>query len=190
MDKSQLRRETILRLKKLADHAKQKQQKEEIISTLLVHSKLWQQAQTIGMYRSQPFEFDMNFLTAKALQQGKTVVVPKTLPEGQLNFYEIDTDTIYERTSFGIEEPVNNKVVTKGDIDLLIIPGVVFSTKGYRIGFGGGFYDRFLNDYKGYSCSLVFSEQLNNDWQADVFDLPVQRVYTDHLKGSELHGAL
>lgn len=59
---------------------------------------------------------------------------------------------------------------------------MVFSTKGYRIGFGGGYYDRFLQDYPNQTVSLVFGEQLRDDWQAEKFDRPVNKLITDTFK--------
>jgi len=188
LDKTLLRQKALERLEGLAKQLEKKQKKERQIRTLLFHSKVWKEARTVGMVRSQPFEFDMNPVMSKALKQGKKVVVPKTLPERQLSFYEVDENTNYQLSNFGIEEPVNNFIVAKKEIDLLIVPGLIFSNKGYRIGFGKGYYDRFLEDFAGKTCALVFSEQLNNDWQPEVFDQPVTRVYTDQLERSFRYG--
>lgn len=184
MDKSLLRQQGKQRLKELAKHINKKQKKEQQIATLLFHSKLWKEARTIGMVRSQTFEFNTEPVMIKALKQGKKVVVPKTLPERQLNFYEVDEDTTYQLSAFGVEEPVNNLAVAKNDIDLILVPGLIFSKKGYRIGFGKGYYDRFLEGFSGKTCSLAFSEQLNDDWEPEEFDQAVMRVYTDTLEGS------
>ncbi|NLM66896.1 MAG: 5-formyltetrahydrofolate cyclo-ligase, partial [Enterococcus sp.] len=54
-------------------------------------------------------------------------------------------------------------------------------------GFGGGFYDRYLADYQGETCSLVFSEQLYDDWEVEDFDIPVQKIYTDSYKGGAVN---
>lgn len=184
MDKTLLRQKAVEKLKNLANQTDKKQKKEQQITTLLFHSKIWKEAKTVGMVRSQSFEFSTSPIIAKALSQGKKVVVPKTLPERQLSFYEIDENTSYQLSDFGIEEPVNNLIVAKNEIDLLIVPGLIFSNRGYRIGFGKGYYDRFLQDFTGKTCALVFSEQLNNDWQPEKFDQPITRVYTDTLEGS------
>jgi 5-formyltetrahydrofolate cyclo-ligase len=66
-------------------------------------------------------------------------------------------------------------------LDLLIVPGLAFSKKGYRIGFGGGYYDRFLSAFDGKTVSLVFGEQFNDQWTPDVFDIPIDKIYTDSL---------
>ncbi|AYW44662.1 5-formyltetrahydrofolate cyclo-ligase [Tetragenococcus koreensis] len=184
MDKTQLRQQAIEKLEDLSVHLAKKQKKEQQITTLLFHSKLWKEAKTVGMVRSQSFEFNTEPIITKALNQGKKVVVPKTLPERQLGFYEIDENTVYQLSDFGIEEPVSNLFVTKDEIDLMLVPGLIFSRKGYRIGFGKGYYDRFLQGFNGKTCGLVFSEQLNNDWQPEDFDQPVMRIYTDTVEGS------
>ncbi|GMG62990.1 MAG: 5-formyltetrahydrofolate cyclo-ligase [Tetragenococcus halophilus] len=187
MDKSILRQEGKKQLEELAKHIDKKRKKEQQITTLLFHSKLWKEAQTIGMVRSQSFELNTEPIMKKALSQGKKVVVPKTLPERQLNFYEVDENTTYQLSDFGIEEPMNSLVIAKKDIDLILVPGLIFSKKGYRIGFGKGYYDRFLEDFSGKTCGLAFSEQLNDDWQAEEFDQAVTRIYTDTLEGSYVY---
>ncbi|MGX7195429.1 5-formyltetrahydrofolate cyclo-ligase [Enterococcus olivae] len=182
MEKTQLRQLGIERLKKLAEHKKKKQQKEEVIRELFFSSRLWKEARVIGLVRSTSFEFDTAPIVARALKEKKVVVIPKSLPAKQLAFYEVDEQTSYRTTNFGVEEPISNSYVTKDEIDLLLVPGIVFSSKGYRIGFGGGFYDRYLSDFEGKTCSLVFSEQLNDDWEPFTFDQPVARIYTDQVK--------
>jgi len=187
MDKSLLRQQGKQKLEELAKHKGKKRKKEQQITTLLFHSKLWKEAQTIGMVRSQSFELNTEPIMKKALSQGKKVVVPKTLPERQLNFYEVDENTTYQLSDFGIEEPLNNLVTAKNDIDLILVPGLIFSKKGYRIGFGKGYYDRFLEDFSGKTCGLAFSEQLNDDWKAEAFDQAVMRIYTDSIEGSYIY---
>lgn len=70
------------------------------------------------------------------------------------------------------DAPVNN------DVDLLIVPGLIFSPEGYRIGYGGGFYDRFLTTFKGDTASLIFSEQIG-ETIVEKYDLPVNTLITD-----------
>lgn len=182
MEKAELRQIGIENLKKLAENSKKKKQKEELILTLFFSSTLWKNAKVVGMVCSTSFEFDTKPLMQQALKEGKTVVMPKSLTGGQLAFYEVDEQTAYRTTSFGVSEPISNLYASKEEIDLLIVPGVVFSSKGYRIGFGGGYYDRYLSGFEGATCSLVFSEQLNDTWEPFVYDQSVARIYTDQLK--------
>ena len=87
--------------------------------------------------------------------------------------------TRYEASSFGVEEPISEQEAHH--LDLLIVPGLAFSKNGYRIGFGGGYYDRFLSAFDGKTVSLVFGEQFNDQWTPDVFDIPIDKIYTDSL---------
>ncbi|KFN90426.1 5-formyltetrahydrofolate cyclo-ligase [Tetragenococcus muriaticus PMC-11-5] len=155
---------------------------------MLFHSQLWKEAKTIAMVRSQSFEFNTQPIMDKALQQGKRVTIPKTLSNRQLEFFEVDEYTTYQFSNFGIEEPHNDSLINKENIDLMLVPGLIFSKKGYRIGFGKGYYDRFLADFEGKTCGLAFAEQLNNDWQPESFDQPVSRIYTDTLERSFVYG--
>lgn len=186
MEKAAMRQAAIQQLKKLASHEKRKNEKEDIILSLFFASKEWREAQTIALIRPTDFEFNMNKIAEKAFLVGKKVVVPKSLAKRQLAFYEVDALSQYTISKFGVEEPVSALLADKKAIDLIVVPGLIFSKKGYRVGFGGGFYDRFLADYQGMTCAMVFSEQIKEDWLPEVFDIPVQRIFTDSYKEVEV----
>src|SRR5690625_3433928 len=80
-----------------------------------------------------------------------------------------------------ILEPDSNKTVKAIDdtIDLLFVPGIVFDRRGYRIGFGGGFYDRFLQYRQLMTISFATDFQLIGRVPIDDFDIPVQHIITD-----------
>ena len=121
-------------------------------------------------------------LIQAALQDGKRVCVPRTYPQGRMEFVEYDPE-ILEKTRFGLLEPnEQGKVVDKSEIDLIHVPGVVFQSEGYRIGYGAGYYDRYLADYSGKTVSTIYSIQ-EGEFQPDSFDIAVQEVlvYETHL---------
>lgn len=60
-----------------------------------------------------------------------------------------------------------------------IVPGVVFSDEGYRIGFGGGYYDRYMSDYNGDTLSLAFAEQTGHVVPSEHHDIPVSKIVTE-----------
>src|SRR5699024_2385639 len=90
---------------------------------------------------------------------------------------ESQVETGYANVMEPILENINK--LNKNDIDLLIVPGIIFDKKGYRIGFGGGYYDRYLVDYVGKTVSLAASFQLVENIPKDIFDIAVQCIITE-----------
>lgn len=154
-----------------------KQLQEELFA-----SDLWKNAQAIGTYLSIGSEWDTLNIVKQALAEGKEVAVPKTMPETkELLFYGI-TDMDQTTTgNFGLIEPIVTETqrTEKDAIDLLIVPGLVFTKEGYRVGFGGGYYDRFLTDFIHTTVSLVHTNQLVNSFPIEPFDIPVNYLVTE-----------
>ena len=119
-------------------------------------------------------EFDTGLFIRQAQADGKRVLVPKTYPQGRMTFVDYNPNDL-ELTVFGIWEPRSERAVEKSHIDLIHVPGVAFNKKGYRIGYGGGYYDRYLADFKGMTVSTIYPYQLV-DFQPDDCDIPVQEV--------------
>lgn len=177
MEKATMRQEGLKRLKELQQTAVLKQQKENVISQALFNDDWWQDSKVIGLTKSMDFEFDTSIILNRGWSQGKQMVMPKVVQGRQMTFHKILPETIFEKSSFGVEEPIATQVVALEKIDLLIVPGLVFKQQGFRIGFGGGYYDRLLANFQGYSCSLVFEEQIQEEWQVDSFDLAVKKLF-------------
>ena len=91
-------------------------------------------------------------------------------------FVDYDPDNLVA-TSFGLMEPASDLAVEKSEIDLIHVPGVVFNAEGYRIGYGAGYYDRYLSDFEGETVSTVYPCQ-KHDFQPDSYDIPVKEVVT------------
>lgn len=171
--KKTLRKETIAAMKRLPESVKT--QADEQLTQRLLELPAFQEAQTLATYLSMGHEFSTASLIQDALQSGKRVCVPRTYPQGRMEFVEYDPN-ILEKTRFGLLEPnETGKVVDKSEIDLIHVPGLVFQSKGYRIGYGGGYYDRYLADFAGKTVSTIYSIQ-QKEFQPDVFDQAVQEV--------------
>ena len=171
--KKTLRKETIAAMKRLPESVKT--QADEQLTQRLLELPAFQEAKTLATYLSFDHEFSTAGLIQAALQGGKRVCVPRTYPQGRMEFVEYDPD-ILEESRFGLLEPnEQGKVVDKAEIDLIHVPGLVFQSKGYRIGYGGGYYDRYLADFAGKTVSTIYSIQ-QKEFQPDVFDQAVQEV--------------
>ncbi|WP_018923765.1 5-formyltetrahydrofolate cyclo-ligase [Salsuginibacillus kocurii] len=143
----------------------------------LKSSELWERAQVIGITVATNQEVATMPLILSALQEGKRVALPAVDKGGHmLHFYFIDDLTDIQTGFAGIKEPrrANEKQVNSDDIDLLIVPGFAFTNDGYRIGYGGGYYDRFLANWNGITCSFVFPFQTNIAFPVEEHDIPVQ----------------
>lgn len=179
MEKEILRKQGIARLTALEQNPELKQAKEAAIYAKLFASPFWQAAKSIGVVLSMGNELNTQPIIDQAFKENKTVAVPKVFPKRQLKFFEITPDTQYSSGVFGIREPIVEVEFPKTSIDLLLVPGVAFCQTGYRIGFGGGYYDRYLQDFTGTTCSVLFAEQLIENWQPEGFDIPVEHLITD-----------
>ena len=171
--KKTLRKETIAAMKQLPESVKAEADSQ--LTQRFIQLPAFQEAKTLATYLSMGHEFSTASLIQAALQLGKRVCVPRTYPQGRMEFVEYDPD-ILEKTRFGLLEPnERGQVVDKSEIDLIHVPGLVFQSKGYRIGYGGGYYDRYLADYTGKTVSTIYSIQ-QKEFQPDVFDQAVQEV--------------
>ena len=150
IEKAELRKTMSESLKQLSNELYIKQS--ELIADFLYKDDLWNKAKTIGITISRPPEVDTYPIIRKAWEEGKRVVVPKCIPkERSLDFRALENFEQLESVYYGLLEPIESQTtkVDPKDIDLLFVPGLAYSSDGYRMGFGGGYYDRFLTDYKG-----------------------------------------
>ncbi len=181
MDKTELRKTTMLTLKNMP--ASKKKTAEQILTKRLLESALWENAETIGITMAQGFEWDTKPIIEAAWDQKKNVAVPKCIPEQRkLVFYKLTDFSQLEVVYYQLLEPNPEETmkIDKQKIDLLIVPGIAYDKKGYRIGFGGGYYDRFLADFSGETVSLVHTMQLTDYLPSEAFDIPVRNLMTEH----------
>ncbi|MEI5905848.1 5-formyltetrahydrofolate cyclo-ligase [Bacillus spongiae] len=157
------------------------EQKSLEIARNLFQLEDWRNAQSVGLTISQFPEVDTWQIIRQAWAEEKEVLVPKCKhKKRELEFYKLTSFEQLENVYIHLFEPMPSKtvLVKKEQIELLIVPGIAFNTQGYRLGFGGGYYDRFLVDYTGRTLSLAFPEQWVSDLPVDSFDLPVQKIVT------------
>ncbi|MCM3739650.1 5-formyltetrahydrofolate cyclo-ligase [Oceanobacillus luteolus] len=149
----------------------------------LTSSNFWKQADTIGITVSGGFEWDTEPIIRKGWLDGKTIVVPKCIPDAKkLDFYQLENFDQLEESFFNLMEPNPDKTtkVEKDVIDLIIVPGLLYDKRGYRVGFGGGYYDRFLADFSRDTVSILYSGQLMEELPNEAFDVPVKHLITEN----------
>ena len=183
-NKKELRKIMIEKLSKI-DSDKRLDISEEMQKELF-KSKLWNNAKTIGTYISSKYEWDTRNIIEEAFKAGKKVAVPKTISDvRRMDFYQISDLSQVEKVKSGqftLEEPIIEETVylNKNKIDLLFVPGLIFSRDGYRIGLGGGYYDRFLPDFTNTSVSLALEKQIKESIPTKEYDMPVKYIITEN----------
>lgn len=131
-------------------------------------------------------EVETRDLVARALRAGKRVICPRAERRPRrLEHYEITTLGDLEFTSFGLWEPsiARTRHVPADELattlDLVLVPGIVFDRHGWRIGFGAGYYDRFLASVAATTSALAFSLQLRAAVPHEQHDVPLDRIVTE-----------
>ncbi|MCH5464573.1 5-formyltetrahydrofolate cyclo-ligase [Levilactobacillus tujiorum] len=154
-----------------------------------LYQQLWalpayQQAKTIATTISGGFELATRPIIERAQADGKIVAVPQTLPHRQMAFHVMDETTTLARTKFGLMEPQDNQIVDPAAFDLLVVPGLVFASTGERLGFGGGYYDRYLPKTTGVKVALALPAQQTAQptWPVDPFDILLDAVLAANLE--------
>jgi len=134
-------------------------------------------AKTIAFYVSKGSEvFTHNII--KELLGEKRILVPKTM-DNEIVFSEIDSFDELKPGRFDILEPVEIKEVNHDEIDLIIVPGIVFDKKGHRIGYGYGYYDKILKKINCKKIGLAFSLQIVDNIPKEEYDVAVDKVITE-----------
>ena len=171
--KAELRKKILQEMKALSQE--QKQAMDRVLTERFLQHPFYQEAKTIATYLSFPHEFQTQELIEQALKDDKKVLIPKTYPKGRMEFVVYDPQQLV-KTSFGLLEPQGDlEVVEPSQIDLIHVPGLAFTTEGYRIGYGGGYYDRYLEHFAGQSLSTIYPCQIQT-FNPDSHDIPVQEV--------------
>lgn len=174
MDKTELRRQ--IREKKRSMTETEIVEKSKRLGDLFAASELYQNARTIYFYLPYNQEVRTVPMLERALQEGKKVAVPKVYGDTMKFIYLENLNYIAEGYA-GIPEPINDEPVAEDKTALVLMPGLAFDREGHRIGYGGGFYDRFLAEEPNHpTLALCYDFQIFNKLETEAFDIPVDCV--------------
>ncbi len=161
-----------------------KKECDEKIFRGLISSSLYKNTDTILCYVSTDIEVDTRQFIEYALNNGKKVAVPKSYQDGIMLFYEIDTLENLERSPFGIDEPCENihKRIDELEINnaLCIVPALSFDKFGMRLGYGGGYYDRFLSAYSPKTIGICYSVCISDKIDSHEYDVKIKNIITEN----------
>ncbi len=159
-----------------------KQALDRKIKNRLLNMWAIRQAQTVLCYVSTPIEVDTREFIDALLQMGKRVAVPRCEDgKTEMNFYYIDSLESLSPGSFHVDEPDPQKCVMVGKTEgsVCIVPAFMFDRSGYRLGYGKGYYDRYLSGYKGSTIGVCYGDNIVDELYHGKYDRTVQLVVTE-----------
>lgn len=180
-DKKNKLRQTFLNVRKSLS-AKEIDLMSKKITEQLTSQTCFLQARTIHLYVSMKDNCEVitHDLIRYSLNKGKRVVVPKMKSGGRLTHHQITSVTGLHFNKWGVSEPVNERPVKPNEISLVIVPMVAADFKKNRLGYGMGYYDRFLSETNACCVGLCFNCTLC--WAplpTDIFDQSMDTVITE-----------
>ena len=146
------------------------------LGELLVQSEMYQQAKTLYGYLPYNQEVRTTAMLQRALLDGKRVAVPKIYGD-EMKFIYLDDLGRVEKGYSGIPEPIDDAPVADDPTALVLMPGLAFDAQGHRVGYGGGFYDRFLEKEPDHpTIALCYEFQMLPELYTQEHDVPVDCV--------------
>ena len=180
MDKKELRKK-LLRKRRWYVYYYGKSASAKIIEKI-IQSPFYKNAKTIHTYVALPNEVDTHTLIEHAWKLGKKIIVPRVQPgSSMLEHYFITKLTDLEPGSFHLMEPNPNlcEKADPADAELVFVPGLAFDRNGNRLGYGKGFYDRFLTTQSSRKIGLAFELQVLTDVPVSTHDVAVNDIISE-----------
>ena len=174
MDKKELRRS--IRERKRAMTEDEIVSRSEKLGALFAASEAYKSAKTIYGYLPYNQEVRTVPMLEQALKDGKRVAVPKCYGD-EMKFIFMDDLSKVEKGYANIPEPITDEPVADDETALVLMPGLAFDPQGHRIGYGGGFYDKFLSREPNHpTLALCYAFQMLPELETEEHDIPVDTV--------------
>lgn len=170
-------------LKKQRRSISDKSISDQRIRNYLMESDIFKNADAILFYAALDDEINIDECIDFALSKGKKAALPVCLDDnGNMKFYYIDSLNDIQTGYFGVREPDTDicREVTDFNNTICIVPGIVYDKNGYRLGYGKGYYDRFLENYSFISVGLCYNELIIDALPIGEYDVPVNYIITQN----------
>ena len=181
LEKQRLREERLAARETLSEQ--ERASLDDFITQKLLATSEYAEAATVLTYVSVLSEVSTRMFIECALRDGKTVEVPRCLPGHRLEFVVITSLDQLVAAPFNLLEPSKDlTALTESQMNdsICIVPALLVDTKGYRLGYGAGFYDRFLSTYSGKKICLAYQQNLSKTMLPhSEFDVAVDMVITE-----------
>ncbi|MBF0279846.1 MAG: 5-formyltetrahydrofolate cyclo-ligase [SAR324 cluster bacterium] len=180
MDKVSVRQAILNHRSRYSNLEREKASKQ--IQNHLLQWPVFQEAQIVHIFVNQAQEVETTSIIQHCWQTGKTVAVPYLVPQSAILGHSILTTFEQLQTEkFGLREPRSEtrQPIDLNTIDLVIVPGLAFDRRGGRLGYGKGYYDRFLSQIKPFFLALAFQFQVLPSIPQFPYDVPMNAILTE-----------
>lgn len=162
----------------------QKRARDIKVCNLFLQLATFRFADTLLLYSPRAGEIDINPIIDRALELGKRVALPRCEAErGKMTYHFIESREQLHAGAFGILEPDASlpcyDPLTDEGVAVCVVPALVFDQRGYRLGYGKGYYDRYLPAFKGTTVGVIYQDFILNRVPRGRFDLAVDVMVTD-----------
>ena len=174
MNKRELR--SLIRQQKRAMTAEAIEEKSRVLGALFADTDYYKKASAVYGYLPYNQEVRTVPILEQAIRDGKRIAVPKIYGD-EMKFLWLDDLDRVEKGYSGIPEPIDDGPVADDPYALVLMPGVAFDPAGHRIGYGGGYYDKFLASEPDHpTVALCYDFQVLEHLETEEFDIPVDMV--------------
>lgn len=169
--------------KRKAMSQEKKEQLDSKIASRIENLWVFREAKTLLAYMSLPIEVGTRPLLETAKRHGKRVALPLCITETHsMEFYIVEDESQLVKGAYGIMEPdvtVCERLIDMSE-SLCIVPALAFDRSGYRLGFGKGYYDRFLSSYKGKTVGIIYSDFIVDELPHGRYDKRVDYIISEN----------
>ena len=172
-----------LRMKNKAKRKEMKpcevEEKSKRTAEIFLNSDIYKNANVIMLYYPLGNEVDTRYIFKKLLNDNKIAVFPVTdIVTNEITPVLADNNTQFLKGAYSVFEPDNKKVYNE-KIDLVIVPGIAFDKRGFRVGFGKGCYDRFLEKINAIKVGFCYDFQITDNIENDIFDIKMNYLVSE-----------
>lgn len=150
-------------------------------SRIFLNSDIYTNAKNIMLYMPLGNEISPIGIIKAALFENKTVLLPVTDKNTlEISAHKINEDTVFQKGVFSLTEPKDAEPFYPEKIDTILVPGVAFTKKGARVGFGKGCYDMFLSKTQAIKVGFCYEFQLCEEFETNTFDIGMDYILTEN----------
>lgn len=171
------------RAKRLALDPELKSKMDSKICETFLASATYRYAAVLLLYSPKSDEVDVLPVARKALADGKKVAFPRCIPgTHDMDFHFVEDLSLLERGSYGLLEPPESLPIydrASNEPAACVVPALVYDKKGYRLGYGKGYYDRYLGTFTGSKVGLIYNSFIIDEVPRGRFDLSTDFIVTE-----------